>query len=191
MTLTGAATSDSDNNELGNRIRQLRITKGISGRELAARAGVTAAYISRLENAKVSPTVATLGRVAHAMDATITDLFVGELQIGPIVRSGERRPVHSKGVDDYRITPSWTSRLEVLESIVQPGHGSGPNLHTHSGDEECVLVLEGELTIWLGKDEHHLKSGDSATFLCRWPHRWLNPHDHLSRVLWIISPAVY
>jgi transcriptional regulator with XRE-family HTH domain len=182
MTRTGDATVGSENDQVGHRIRQLRTTKGISGRELASRAGVTAAYISRLENAKVSPTVATLSRIAHAMDATISNLFAGEQQMGPIVRSGERRPIHSRGVDDYRITPGWTSRLEVLESIVQPGHGSGPNLHTHSGDEECVLVLEGE---------HQLGPGDSATFLCRWPHRWLNPHDHPSRVLWIITPAVY
>jgi transcriptional regulator with XRE-family HTH domain len=191
MTRTGDATVGSENDQVGHRIRQLRTTKGISGRELASRAGVTAAYISRLENAKVSPTVATLSRIAHAMDATISNLFAGEQQMGPIVRSGERRPIHSRGVDDYRITPGWTSRLEVLESIVQPGHGSGPNLHTHSGDEECVLVLEGELTIWLGEEEHQLGPGDSATFLCRWPHRWLNPHDHPSRVLWIITPAVY
>jgi transcriptional regulator with XRE-family HTH domain len=177
--------------QVGHRIRQLRQSKGISGRELASRAGVTPAYISRLENAKVSPTVATLSRIVHAMDSTITSLFGGDEQDGPVVRSGERRPVQSRGVEDYRITPSWTSRLEVLESIVQPGHGSGPNLHTHSGDEECVLVLEGELTIWLGDDEHQLRPGDSATFLCRWPHRWLNQHDQPSRVLWIITPAVY
>jgi transcriptional regulator with XRE-family HTH domain len=185
------ATLDSENEQVGYRIRQLRHSKGISGRELASRAGVTAAYISRLENAKVSPTVATLSRITHAMNATISSLFGGEEQMGPIVRSEERRPVHSRGVDDYRITPGWTSRLEVLESIVQAGHGSGPNLHTHSGDEECVLVLEGELTIWLGEEEHRLGPGDSATFLCRWPHRWLNPHNLPSRVLWIITPAVY
>ena len=54
-----------------------------------------------------------------------------------------------------------------------------------------MLVLEGELELWLGTDRHHLDVGDSATFDCRTPHRWRNPSTEPSRVLWIITPASY
>ena len=59
------------------------------------------------------------------------------------------------------------------------------------GEEECVLVLDGELELFLGDDRHHLLEGDSATFDCRTPHRWRNPSTEQSRVLWIITPASY
>jgi uncharacterized cupin superfamily protein len=54
-----------------------------------------------------------------------------------------------------------------------------------------VLVLEGELELFLDDARHHLHVGDSATFDCRTPHRWRNPSTEQSRVLWIITPASY
>jgi transcriptional regulator with XRE-family HTH domain len=189
--VTVTAGEQDEREQLGHRVRQLRQAKGLSARDLAARSGLTATYISRLENAKVSPTVATLGRLVAAMGETITNLFAGVQETGPVVRANERVPLQSRGVDDYRITPSWTTRLEVLESIVAPGHGSGSKPHTHLGDEECVLILDGALTIWLDADEYTLGPGDSATFSCQRPHRWLNESDRPCRALWIITPAVY
>jgi transcriptional regulator with XRE-family HTH domain len=191
VSRTAVPPPDAEREQLGRRIRQLRLAKGMSARDVAAVSGLTTTYISRLENAKLSPTVATLSRLVAAMGETITSLFAGEQAPGPVVRAAERTPLQSSGVADYRITPSWATRLEVLESIVAPGHGSGAKPHTHLGDEECVVVLEGSLTIWLDADEYVLGPGDSATFSCQRPHHWLNPGDRPSRVLWIITPAVY
>jgi len=191
MTQPEAQAAGTDTQHVGNRVRQLRQAKGISGRELATRAGIDPSYISRIENAKVSPTVATLGRVVQAMGETVASLFGDTQAEGPVVRADERRRLRSRGVDDYRITPAWTSRLEVLESIIQPSQVSGSIPHTHPGDEECVLVLEGQLTVWLDGCEHLLGPGDSATFLCNLPHQWRNTSRQPSRVLWIITPAIY
>lgn len=191
MSRTAGTPTDGEREQLGRRVRQLRLARGMSARDLAARSGLTTAYLSRLENGRLSPTVATLSRLVAAMEETITSLFTGEQEPGPVVRAAERTPLQSSGVADFRITPSWATRLEVLESIVAPGHGSGSTPHTHLGDEECVLVLDGTLTLWLDADEYVLGAGDSATFSCQRPHHWLNPGDRPCRVLWIITPAVY
>jgi transcriptional regulator with XRE-family HTH domain len=191
VTRTAATPAGDEREQLGRRVRQLRQAKGMSARDLAARSGLTTTYISRLENAKLSPTVATLSRLVAAMGETVTSLFTGEPELGPVVRAADRTPLQSSGVADFRITPSWATRLEVLESIVAPGHGSGSRSHTHLGDEECVLVLEGSLTLWLDAEEYALGPGDSATFPCQRPHHWLNRGDLPCRVLWIITPAVY
>jgi len=183
---TGAADE-----RVGHRIRQLRGAKGLSSKELAARAGLTASYISRIENAKVSPTVATLGKVVQAMGETFASLFEDAQAAGPVVRAADRHPLHSRGVDDYRVTPAWASRLVVVESVVSAGQASGGQPHAHPGDEECVLVLEGQLTVWLDNREYLLGPGDSATYLCQLPHRWRNAGTDPSRVLWIITPAIY
>jgi transcriptional regulator with XRE-family HTH domain len=181
----------TDAQHVGSRIRQLRQAKDISARDLADRASLTPSYISRIENGKVSPTVATLGKVVQAMGETFASLFGNSQAEGPVVRARERVPLHSQGVDDSRVTPAWASRLVVVESVIQAGQASGANPHTHPGDEECVLVLEGQLMVWLDSREHLLGPGDSATYLCRLPHRWRNPDRRSSRVLWIITPAIY
>lgn len=178
--------------EVGPRLRQLREQKAMSARQVAGAAGVSAAYLSRLENGHVSPTVATLARLVEAMGETMATLF--QEPPGPdevVVRRGDRHLMRSRGVLDSQVTPGWAKRLEILESLVEPGQGSGERLHTHAGDEECVLVLEGELDLDLGAHRHHLEVGDSATFDCRTPHRWRNPSAGRSRVLWIITPASY
>jgi transcriptional regulator with XRE-family HTH domain len=183
--------ADDSDRLVGSRIRQLRESKAMSAKELAGLAGVSAGYLSRLENEKVSPTVATLSRVVQAMGETIGSLFGERVDEGPVVRVHERLRVSSQGVHDYRVTPSWASRLQVLESVVEPGQGSSSHLHTHPGDEECVLVMEGQLTVWIGTEEYVLAAGDSATYACRSPHRWRNPTEARCRVLWIFTPASY
>ena len=184
-------STGSDAQHVGTRIRQLRQAKGLSGRELADRAGLTPSYISRIENGKVSPTVATLGKTVQAMGETFASLFGDAQADGPVVRAQDRIPLRSRGVDDYRVSPAWASRLVVVESVVQPGQASGTKPHTHPGDEECVLVVEGHLMVWLDGNEYLLNPGDSATYLCRLPHRWRNPDRESSRLLWIITPAIY
>jgi transcriptional regulator with XRE-family HTH domain len=170
----------------------LREQKALSARQVAELAGVSAAYLSRLENGRVSPTVATLSRLVSAMGETMATLFQEPPGEHPtVVRVGERHLMRTRGVLDSQVTPGWAKRLEILESLVEPGQGSSSRLHTHAGEEECVLVLEGELDLWLGTERHHLTTGDSATFDCRTPHRWRNPSAEPSRVLWIFSPASY
>jgi transcriptional regulator with XRE-family HTH domain len=61
--------------EVGPRLRQLRERKSLSARQVAELAGVTPAYLSRLENGRVSPTVATLARLVAAMGETMATLF--------------------------------------------------------------------------------------------------------------------
>lgn len=188
---TKDTSTEADHRTVGEKIRQMRERKGMSAKTLAGLAEVSAAYLSRLENAKVSPTVATLSRVVQAMGETIGTLFGDLPDDGPVVRAADRRLIHSRGVRDYRLTAGWATRLEVLESLVGGGEGSGPHLHTHPGDEECVVVLDGELTVWIGTERYLLSPGDSATYHCRTPHRWRNPMDQPCRVLWIITPANY
>lgn len=185
-------TPDATDGEVGPRLRQLREQKGLSARQVAALAGLSPAYLSRLENGRVSPTVATLARLVAAMGETMATLF--SEPPGPdevVVRRDGRHLMRSRGVLDSQVTPGWAKRLEILESLVEAGQGSSDSLHTHAGEEECVLVLEGELTLYLGSDRHHLLTGDSATFDSRTPHRWRNPSSEQARVLWVITPASY
>lgn len=181
-----------DDGTLGRRLRDLRRRQGLSARAVAARAGVTPAYMSRLENGKVSPTVATLSRVVRAMDESVATLFERDGDdAGPVVRRSRRRLVRNRGVDDFLVTPVGAQRLEVLETHVAPGATSGDTPYAHPGDEECVLVLEGELIVCLEGEPYSLREGDAVTFPCRTPHRWENPSDRTTRALWIITPAGY
>lgn len=174
---------------VGSRVRELRQAQGLSARELATRAGVSAAYLSRLENGRLSPTVSTLSRVMRAMGEPVSKVFGGEDLNRPVVKVHERRVIRERGVDDYLLSPTRSGRLEVLETVVQPGAGSG-EAYAHPGDEECIIVVEGAFRVWLDDAVYDLAPGDAVTFPCRTPHRWENPGQGETRVIWVLTPAL-
>jgi transcriptional regulator with XRE-family HTH domain len=59
-------------------LREWRERRGLSVRELAARAGVSYVTIVRIEGAKLSPTVAMLEKLAPALGIDVRDLFSKE-----------------------------------------------------------------------------------------------------------------
>lgn len=177
-----------DEARLGARLRDLRRARGLAARTVAERSGVSAAYLSRLEHGKVSPTVSTLTRVVSAMGESVASLF-GDDESGPVVRRDERGLVRHQGVDDFRVTPGRARRLEIIETFVQPGAGSGDDEYTYPADEQCLLVLEGALRVWLDGAPYDLGEGDAITFPSRTPHRWENPGESTTRALCIVTPA--
>ena len=62
---------------MANAIRILRQRSGISQRQLTLRMGVPRTYISKIENDKATPTLASLQRLATALQVTIPDLLAG------------------------------------------------------------------------------------------------------------------
>jgi len=60
---------------IGSALRGLRENRGLSARQLAADAGVSAAMISRIENGQVSPSISTLSALGKALDVPLVSLF--------------------------------------------------------------------------------------------------------------------
>lgn len=61
--------------ELGEQVRAMRETQGLSQAELAKRIGSTQPAIARLEAGGVAPTVTTLGRIAAALGRDLVVTF--------------------------------------------------------------------------------------------------------------------
>lgn len=59
---------------MGRRIRELRQARGLSGRELAQRAGITPNNLSRIELGRHTVTLSTLGNLLAAMGYSYRDL---------------------------------------------------------------------------------------------------------------------
>jgi len=56
------------------KLRDVRIEKGISIRELEQKSGVDRSTISRIENEQAIPSVLTLCKLAYALNVTLDDL---------------------------------------------------------------------------------------------------------------------
>ena len=63
---------------LGGRLRKVRLATGMSLREVARQLGVSPSFVSQLENGKSQPSVATLYSLAQLLGVSIDELFAVE-----------------------------------------------------------------------------------------------------------------
>jgi transcriptional regulator with XRE-family HTH domain len=188
-----AASSATIEVDLGARIRALRLARQETLRALAARAAVTESFLSQVERGVASPSIASVQRIARALDTSIAELFAADESAGTVVRVKDRRKIVYQGlgaVDEF-LTRGTDGRLQVIYSTIEPGGGTGDEAYSHDSDEEVVVVLEGALDLWVGPEHYRLEAGDAVTHPSRVPHRNTNPGPGVARVLFCITPPSF
>jgi transcriptional regulator with XRE-family HTH domain len=63
------------NFNLGNRLHELRTSKGLSQEQLALRADITTTYLGQIEHNSKNPTVYVVSKLCDAMDISLNDFF--------------------------------------------------------------------------------------------------------------------
>lgn len=191
-----AAAADDEKSRydrvLGKKIREIRKGKKLSLKDVASSAEVSESFLSQVERGLVSPSVASLRRICDALDETMSALFfnASEQASQRLVRVDDRRMnFRPDGSAHYLLTPQMSRKLQVNQSVIAPGHSSGKEPYTHAGDEECVLVLQGSLTLDWAEESYQLEAGDSLLIDPKVGHRFHNRSSEPAVVLWIISPA--
>ncbi|WP_232665577.1 helix-turn-helix domain-containing protein [Pseudonocardia sp. TRM90224] len=160
---------------IGDQLRELRSTRGLSLRALAAEAGVSATLLSQVERGVTEPSLATLRRLAAVFGESVASLF--EDRAAPSVwlsRPGERSVLRGpRGQIGYeRLTPG-NGQMEVLRGVLEPGEAISSEPWSHAS-LECAFVVAGTLTVELDGAARTVAAGEALTFDSRLPHRYLN-----------------
>jgi transcriptional regulator with XRE-family HTH domain len=136
------------------RLRQVRFERGLTIAQLAARAGLAASTVSRLETGARRLTLAQVERLAHALDVS-PDTLLGT-EVAPARDGRTWVPVgieHPEGPRVYRVA------LPV----------EAPVCHQHEG-RQWLHVLDGTVRLLVGPSDRVLHSGDTAEFSTWEPH---------------------
>lgn len=194
-----------ETNELGQAIRTLRLQREMTGTELAKRCGVTKSLISQIERGITVPSLDVLVRISNVLEVTVGQLIdvhhstpgqhlssVSELPYNPIIRSSERKQVaFPKENQVYEfLSPTLTGRIEFSILKIGPTDTTKGLTYTHPG-EECLLVLEGNLTVILGDEEYHLQEGDSMTYPSTIPHSYRCDGSEQAVLVMAETPPVF
>ena len=179
--------------ELGRRIRSMRRGRRLTLKDVSEAAGISESFLSQVERGLANPSVATLRGIADGLNEHITSFFVGEAGSGMLVRkSARRRMAHPVGaLEDFLLTPSSARSLQMIYSVIAPHEGSGEELYTHGGDEECVVVVTGRLRVTLESESFSLDAGDSLLLDPGLPHGFLNLASKPTTVIWAIAPPSF
>ena len=188
----GLETRDPSPSELGRRIKMLRVSRGLTLKDLEERGGISATHISEIERGKASPTVGALGRIARALGlrpATLVEPRV--LPEVAVLRASER--------GERRV--QWSAA--VLEPLTEPVHGAETSgqimtlpvrrdsalTHRHEG-EEWLTVLGGVAEIRVDGQSFVLREGDSLHFRAHREHSYLNLSSSPAVLLMAVRPRL-
>jgi transcriptional regulator with XRE-family HTH domain len=182
---------------IGQKIRELRMHRGMKLKELSEKVGVTASFLSQVERGVAVPSIGSLKKISDAFGISITSFF-GEKdeekvthEFSPVVKKNQRKILHpSPGVTYHLLSKNLQGKIEFLIAIYEAGADTGPTPYTHRG-EECALVLKGRLEIQIGSSAYTLEKDDSITFSCEIPHRVKNPGKVQAVSIWCITPPSF
>ena len=158
---------DSIDSTIAARVRGERTARRWSLDDLAERASVSKAMISKIERAEASPTAALLGRLSAAFGLTLSALLAEReaLRRGPSRAADQaiwRDP--ATGYIRRQVAASPTSPIELTEVDLPPGASVSFPAASYHRMAHVIWVLAGRLTFVEGALTHELLPGDSLEF---------------------------
>jgi transcriptional regulator with XRE-family HTH domain len=175
--------------EIGAKLAKARAERGWSLAQLAERSGLSTAAVHKIEKNGMTPTIASLMKIASALGKSV-GYFVEESDSArpvTMIRRDERSRLFTSKQGlvleniSGRYGPFWVAGAEAS---LEPFADSGPDPMTHPG-EELVLVLEGRMRFVIDNEQFDLEAGDSLHFRTVRPHAWSNPSDQPARAIWL------
>ena len=176
--------------EIGRKIKQLRIQKGLTLEELASRSELTKGFLSQLERELTSPSIATLNDIVEALGSSLAEFFKEEEQ--------EQLVFHKKDffVDEREIyTINWivsNTQKNAMEPILieLPQGGDSFVMDPHSG-EEFGYVLTGSVVLVTDTASYPVRKGETFYLDGKSTHYIRNDNKQTAQVLWVCTPPLF
>ncbi len=185
---------------IGSRIAALRSERGLTQEQIAAVAGVTKGYMSKIENGRSVPPIGTLLKIAHALNTEISEFLKPAADayedIMSIVRIDERQPAvrgaSAFGYDyvslahkkrNKRMEPFLFSFPTEMETGAYFEHEGEEFIFVLSGRVEWEMIVDGNPRTWV------LDAGDSLYFESRVSHRGRGLSEDAKALIVIYTPS--
>jgi transcriptional regulator with XRE-family HTH domain len=180
---------------IAERVRDLRVSQGLSLEALAAKSGVSRSMISLVERGESSPTAVVLDKLATGLGVVLASLFdapaAPEAPAGPVARRDEQ-PMWSDPASGYvrrSVSPPGVPQpLRIVEVRFPAGarvafeNGArGVNVH------QQVWVLEGAIDVTVGDERHRLREGDCLAMRLDHPTMFHNPTRRPTRYAVVVA----
>lgn len=150
---------------IGDRIRERRKELGLSLRDLGEATGLTASFISQVENDLTSPSISSLQRVATALRIPMFAFLENDAPQESVVRKDRRKVMsfpESKLI--YELLNANTGNQIATLLIRLEAGARHETQELYRPTEETMYVLQGEMEIQVSERTYHLLPGDTIYY---------------------------
>ena len=176
--------------EIGERLKRLRIERGLTQEELADRAELSKGFISQVERDLTSPSISTLEDILTCLGTDLHDFF-SKREKPQVVFTDDDYFVKEDEARHHRI--EWIvpnaqkNRMEPIRLTIEAGGSTMPD-NPHEG-EELGYVICGSVVIHMGQERFTVRQGE--TFYLYPDQEHYLSSDTGAEILWVSSPPSF
>lgn len=152
-------------NALAKRLKELRLERGWTLEDLAARSDVSRASLGRIETGQVSPTAESLNRLAAAHGLMTSRLLASiEAPLEPLIRNADQLVWTDPKTGFVRRSispPAAHFQAEMIEARIPAGAVIDYDRNPKPGVEHHLHLLEGALRMSFAGRDYELSTGDT------------------------------
>jgi transcriptional regulator with XRE-family HTH domain len=178
--------------DIGHRLRAARAGAGLTLADVAARAGISEGFLSKLERGQAAASIANLIQLTDTLGLSLHELFTSTstpTKTKVAVHRGEHDKLAEIAATGYR----WRhlgggaplDRMEVFH-LVFPREKRMEAMVSHLGQEHCY-VISGEVLFFVGDAQYRLQAGDGILIDSQQPHRAENAGRGKAHVLMTVA----
>ena len=176
---------------VGRRIRNLRLKKGLTQEELGERTGLTKGYISQIERDLSSPSIVTLFDILEVLGCRPAEFFDDKRNEQKVVYTEEDI---TEFVDEERgYTVQWLvpeSNENEMEPILLTLHKGGHFKEFEpSASDTFAYVLSGRIKVRLGNTYYTASAGQTEYYQASEEHQIINDYDGPSQLVLVATES--
>jgi transcriptional regulator with XRE-family HTH domain len=179
---------------IGFEVRRLRKSLDLTVADLGAASGISAGMLSKIENGSISPSLATLGAVAKALNVPVSRLFAetDERRDCSFVKAGagvrnERRGTKAGHLYDL-LGHSLGGAIGVEPYLITLAEDAVPYTHFRHAGVELIYMLSGKVRYRHGDRTYLMEPGDALFFDAAARH---GPEDLIEVPMQYLSIIIY
>ncbi len=176
--------------DIGAKLKEIRVLKGLTQEELADRSELSKGFISQLERNLTSPSIATLTDILQCLGTTLGEFFNESSEEQVVFGKAdyfEKHDTELKNEIKWIIPNAQKNVMEPILLTLEAGGETYPD-NPHEG-EEFGYVLQGAVSIHIGSKIHKAKKGESFYFVSDKKHYLTSKTG--ATLIWVSSPPSF
>lgn len=177
--------------DIGAKIKEIRIQKGLTQEELADRAELSKGFISQLERDLTSPSIATLVDILQCLGTNLEEFFSNTAKEQLVFHKSdyfEKYDAELKNKIEWIIPNAQKNMMEPILLTLEPEGSTYPD-NPHEG-EEFGYVLSGSVTLHFGSQTSRVRKGESFYFPAAKTH-FLTAGKSGATLIWVSTPPSF
>lgn len=179
--------------QIGEKIKRLRLQRGLTQEELADRCELSKGFISLVERDLTSPSIQTLQDLLSSLGSDLSAFFARD--VDEKVVFGDDDICVKEDAETLKGHIRWlvpTAQKNSMEPIlVEMAAGGETAMDDPHEGEEFGYVLSGSIVIELGKRRIRARKDESFYFKPTEAHRIVNAGKTPCRLVWVATPPSF